>query len=233
MSLKSARGAHLAPVIYVVSLAVMTVCAACNVDDTGDLCQSPNVSFVADPIVGESPVVEVVNLTRDANCLQFSCLTAQGLPSYCTHGCRYDVPAHNAAACVSDSDCKLPQHCHDNVCNDDNCPPGFFCEIPEATGSLGSTPYCMRQTGCSTNPDCGDVAHVSCTTVGCYDSCLNTAQSCTLHRRICAPISTLRCTCADGSASCADSELTCQPEGAPAPFAAGAVAQQGMCLPKN
>ncbi|RYF07454.1 MAG: hypothetical protein EOO40_08380, partial [Deltaproteobacteria bacterium] len=136
----------------------MTLCAAtlvnaCNVDDTGTPCINPNTTFVAQPIAGEDPVVEVINITRDPNCLQFSCLTAQGLPSYCSHTCRYNRPSRHPTACTLDSDCKLPEHCHAGVCNDDNCPPGFFCQIPEPTGSTTNKSFCMRQTGCTTNPD--------------------------------------------------------------------------------
>lgn len=212
--------------------------AGCSADDTGVLCQSPNFVSVAAPIIGETVLTEAINVTRDPNCLQFSCLTAQGLPSYCTQGCRYDAAPQKPVTCMADTDCKLPLHCHEGICNDDSCPAGFFCQTPVPTGSLSAEALCIRQTGCLTNPDCGDVASLACTRVGCYDSCLalDSNTPCTTHRKVCAPLRELQCSCADGSQDCADSERTCTPPATPPAQAItlplGAVITEGVCLPK-
>lgn len=216
---------------YATCLVGLGLFSACTPEDTGVLCQTPNTYFVEDPISGESPLVEVVNLTRDPNCTQFTCLTAQGLPSYCTRDCSYDAPPSHPTECTEDTDCKLPKHCFEGICNEDDCPAGFFCQIPEATGSLSNTQVCMRQTGCLTNADCSDISSTACIKVGCYDACsVNT--SCTIHQKICAPITELHCSCNNGEATCDDSALVCQPDGASAALAAGTVAQIGVCLPK-
>jgi hypothetical protein len=235
MSLKSL---YRAPWLTLWLVCAWSTTSGCTADDTGALCQSPNFVAVATPITGESVVTEATNLTRDPNCTQFSCLTAQGLPSYCTQACAYDAPPKDAVSCAIDSDCKLPLHCHEGICNDDDCPAGFFCQTPIPTGSLAGSAVCERQTGCLTNPDCGNVAALACVKLGCYDSCLaqDSNTVCAFHRKVCAPLSTLQCTCADGSSDCADSERTCTPPSTSSAAAIslpkGSVTAEGVCLPK-
>jgi hypothetical protein len=216
--------------------------AACNVDDTGKLCGEPNVTLASTPVVGEVPVITVVDITRDSNCLTFQCLTHEGLPSYCTRTCKYNTPAQNANSCSADSGCSPPLHCQikpgdsNGVCNDDDCPAGFSCEEVAAVGPLAGTNYCTRQTECQSELDCGDVGNVTCATLGCFGACLYDPSTCGTapNPLTCVSETALNCTCTAPNTAlnkCSAANLSCTPPNTQT-FPAGSVTPLPVCLGK-
>jgi hypothetical protein len=225
------------------ALAASLALTACTTEDTGKLCDDPNMSFPAEPVTGENTIIDVVNLYRNAKCETFQCLQHNGLHAYCTRSCTYNPVPKNAKACTNDGDCSSPLHCNGNVCNDDDCPAGFWCRTVQDVGPLAGQQFCVRHDNCRSTVDCDDAASMTCSYVGCFDSCLRDPAHCSYHAKACESISKdMACTC-DGQAYnpnpagdpksvvCADQELTCQPPDAVQAFPAGAVTQKTVCMP--
>lgn len=211
---------------------VAVALAACAVEDTGKLCNNPNITFPNEPVTGEVPVVEVVGIARDTACETFQCIAHKGLAPYCSRQCTYNAAPANPTACQSDSECAAPKHCHQGVCNNDDCPPGFWCRNVQDVGPLASQLYCVRRDKCKQPSDCGAIGQVSCVVLGCYDVCLETQGTCAFHALTCEPKTTLGCECPGGVPTCADADLLCKPPTAPQSWPVGAVRQVGVCLPK-
>lgn len=202
----------------------------CQDSDVGRLCGAQSPSFPQDPIEGETPTVEVVQLTRDGLCETFQCLTHAGIPPYCTQSCSQSPVADSDASCDQDSDC--PQndaYCSDGVCVSDDCPQAFRCGKVQDVGPLAESFLCLREFGCQTNFDCGALGEIDCVPLGCFDRCTqieaqaptddgnDAAETCSFHQLACEATETLPCSCADTSiiegSFCPDADLECRPEG--------------------
>lgn len=216
---------------------IVFLASACNKDvQLGGSCGTEEAPLAGELVEGETAVDELVRLQRDGVCTSFQCLTEGGLAPYCTEQCSYTDSTNND--CLTDSDCTVQEeHCIDKQCKADDCPDGFVCDTVQETGPLANTRYCLRQRGCVTNFDCGDVSNVRCETVACLDACLlmsGDRSSCTTHYLHCQPREDIPyCLCPGEteptSATCESNRVTCTPPDGDA-FPSGSVTLTGMCV---
>lgn len=236
------------PLQSLIVLLALHSTVACNRDDTGKLCGSPNVVVPATPVEGEVPVVTVVNITRDANCLTFDCLTQKGLPSYCTKTCSYNTPT--TRTCNTDADCTSGSnglgtnyHCAtfdgNNFCTTDDCPSGFWCNPVATVGPFAGKLYCQRQTGCFKDVDCNAPGDYSCVPYACFGNCLLNPSTCgsAQNQLICEAdqSSRLQCNCNGFTDNpnllkCSANQLSCTPTGENI-IPAGDVSPLNVCMP--
>lgn len=199
----------------------------CETDDVGKPCGDIPSSAPADPIGGETPVIEPVRFERAGTCESFVCLTHGGYDPYCTRTCSYE-DSKKGADCTADSDCNTPKHCFEGKCQDDDCPSGFQCRAPHATGPLDGSLYCVYIEGCRDVFDCEDAGRVACKDLICLDQCRQDSE-CEYRRLVCLPRNETPCACPDGAAKCEDAELQCQAGTDEEPWPAGTAQQRGVC----
>lgn len=219
---------------------IVLFAASCNDDkQLGGNCGTEEPPLAGELVEGETAVDEIVRIQRDGVCESFQCLTEGGLAPYCTETCSYESSSN--LPCNSDIDCRVStEHCIDRVCKADNCPDGFLCDNVQENGPLANTRYCVRERGCLTNFDCGDVGNVRCEIVACLDACLLSANSaeCDTHYLHCQPRTEIPyCLCPGETeptaTTCESARITCvPPEGRPA-FPSGAVSLRGICVGNN
>lgn len=198
------------PVSFLALAACLSL-AACQSSDLGKPCSGTPIDACANPIDGETPVIEVVGVQRDEACQSFQCLSQKGFGPYCTQSCG----------------------------TAQDCPDGFTCQQVQNVGPLANQKFCVFQTGCTHNSDCHNLGNVQCVNLGCVDECLcgscdSSASSCPsgtspIHVLKCYGLKTLGCTCPTLT-SCTDAELTCKPDGVTL-LPTSAVAQVNACVP--
>lgn len=218
------------------ALAVFAIAgAACNTTQPlGNACGDNAPPLQGEVVEGENSVNELVRIQRDGVCDSFKCLTEGGIAPYCTDPCSYDKSTN--ASCTSDVDCKTKsEHCIDNVCKADDCPNGFTCRVAQRAGPLAGQLFCLRQTGCLTNFDCGDVGTLRCMQLLCTDQCNLIGGNCDTHDLTCQPRETVPwCLCngeaaASNATFCDQSALVCTPHGSTA-LPENAAYIKGVCV---
>ena len=224
---------HLLFVSWLCFLLLFTACI--EKDNTGIACGEPLGTQPSDPIPGETPIVEIVRIQRDANCLSFQCLEHAGLPAYCTRNCNH-LDTSNSISCTDPSQCPTSSYCHLGKCVNDDCPAGYWCQEVQREGPLAGQNFCVRRSNCLLNSDCEALGQMNCIQYGCFDQCL-LDTSCEFHKLMCAPKTELPCQCrvasVDDSGHCADWDLICQSEGALDPWPQSSVYQAGICTAKQ
>ena len=206
---------------FALTIALMTI--GCKSDDVGKACSPETASIGLNPVGGENPTVEVIRMHRDENCLSFKCLEHLGLAPHCTRSCAFSP---SASPCTSDLDCPNQGRCIENLCNEDDCPPGFRCEAPIEAGEFASELFCVRRSDCSSNLDCEGLGTIDCVALGCFDTCIED-ENCDMHQRTCEPLESLNCSCPDNAADCEDPQRTCDGDVA---LAAGEVMTRNVCI---
>ena len=225
---------HISHVLFALSLSVLAGCI--QKDDVGKVCGSALVGIGEDPIVGETPIQEVIRLERDKKCLSFQCLEHRGLPAYCTKECSEDVSAEGSSACITHQDCPAPQYCSAGKCVSDGCGPGYWCQEIQEIGPLAGTSYCVRRENCTRNSDCGALGAVDCIAYGCFDECLANPE-CETHRYTCLPKEELPCACLENTTTatgaCSDADYVCQSPTDGGIWPIGSVQQIGICTSRQ
>lgn len=217
---------------YAILFSCVALVAACESDDIGTRCEPEgDAPSPTEPVAGEETLVEVVALERDGDCESFQCLSHRGYPPYCTRECKYE--SDKGKACVSDADCKKPDHCFEGRCGEDDCPQGFVCGRVHEMGRNADSLFCLRRENCGSNIDCEDLGNVSCQKLGCVDQRLLENDPNAAPNLVCVDREELSfCACPGGNESCGDAELICDPVDADA-WEAGSVEQRSACLRKE
>jgi hypothetical protein len=216
-------------------LGLLGALGACTQDDIGRPCRPRDEPALPTQTVGgESPVLEVVALTRSADCETFQCLTYGGYTPFCTRTCSYAMAEKPGPACTSNGECKSPQHCFEGLCRDDDCPSGFECRTVQDVGPLQGQLFCVYKEGCeANNRACEALGQMECRHLGCLDQTLPTGDTTLPHLLVCEPLTDLQqyCTCSQGDlAHCAEADLSCTSSADSTPFPADSVGVRDVCM---
>ena len=222
---------------------------ACDTTDVGELCDLDHdtIAFAANPILGETPEVEINRVHRDSGCETLKCLTHGGLHPYCTRPCAF---GRAGKACTTTADCGGEKYCFAGSCIDDDCPKGFWCRAALTDDTLSENLYCQRKEACDSNFDCEDLGRLACRDLGCFDACCRTpdgdcsipqasddANACTFHRLVCEPWENLVCDqCAvtvEDIGDCPPESIICHPPESRNDWEAGTAARHGVCIQKD